>query len=110
MSRSSRIIEGPLSKWTNVVNGWQYRWFVLDQSSGLLSYYTVSVYNRINLGINLGIDISAYKIVLEIVLFYICTSVVYLAVKFSNFANLSFNRQVLLAFYTKGVLLGVYNI
>ena len=102
MSRSSRIIEGPLSKWTNVVNGWQYRWFVLDQSSGLLSYYTVSVYNRINL----GIDISAYKIVL----FYIRTSVVYLAVKFSNFANLSFNRQVLLAFYTKGVLLGVYNI
>lgn len=39
---SKRIMEGPLSKWTNVVNGWQYRWFVLDQGSGLLSYYTVS--------------------------------------------------------------------
>ncbi|XP_065905704.1 oxysterol-binding protein-related protein 9-like [Dysidea avara] len=40
MSRSTRVIEGPLSKWTNMVNGWQYRWFVLDQTSGLLSYYT----------------------------------------------------------------------
>ena len=36
------VMEGPLSKWTNVVNGWQYRWFVLDQGAGLLSYYTVS--------------------------------------------------------------------
>lgn len=36
-----RVMEGPLSKWTNVVHGWQYRWFVLDQASGLLSYYTV---------------------------------------------------------------------
>lgn len=33
-------MEGPLSKWTNYVNGWQYRWFVLDQNSGLISYYT----------------------------------------------------------------------
>ena len=40
---SKRFLEGPLSKWTNVVNGWQYRWFVLDQSVGLLSYYTVSL-------------------------------------------------------------------
>ena len=39
---SKRFMEGPLSKWTNVVNGWQYRWFVLDQTAGLLSYYTVS--------------------------------------------------------------------
>ncbi|RTG90950.1 oxysterol-binding protein-related protein 9/10/11, partial [Schistosoma bovis] len=35
-------MEGPLSKWTNLVNGWQYRWFVLDISLGVLSYYTVS--------------------------------------------------------------------
>ncbi|XP_013405003.1 oxysterol-binding protein-related protein 9 isoform X2 [Lingula anatina] len=33
-------IEGPLSKWTNVMKGWQYRWFVLDENTGLLSYYT----------------------------------------------------------------------
>ncbi|XP_072173364.1 oxysterol-binding protein-related protein 9-like [Diadema setosum] len=33
-------LEGPLSKWTNVMKGWQYRWFVLDQQTGLLSYYT----------------------------------------------------------------------
>ncbi|XP_075920180.1 oxysterol-binding protein-related protein 9 isoform X4 [Petromyzon marinus] len=34
------VMEGPLSKWTNVMQGWQYRWFVLDYSAGLLSYYT----------------------------------------------------------------------
>ena len=32
-------IQGPLSKWTNVVKGWQYRWFVLDKTNGCLSYY-----------------------------------------------------------------------
>ncbi|ELU12462.1 hypothetical protein CAPTEDRAFT_196472, partial [Capitella teleta] len=36
-------MEGPLSKWTNVVKGWQYRWFVLDENAGLLSYYTGAV-------------------------------------------------------------------
>ena len=41
-SHHQRVMEGPLSKWTNVMHGWQYRWFVLDQASGLLSYYTVS--------------------------------------------------------------------
>ena len=35
-------MEGPLSKWTNVMKGWQYRWFVLDSNSGILSYFTVS--------------------------------------------------------------------
>ncbi|XP_076440385.1 oxysterol-binding protein-related protein 9-like isoform X2 [Babylonia areolata] len=34
------VTEGPLSKWTNVMKGWQYRWFVLDSISGILSYYT----------------------------------------------------------------------
>jgi len=29
-----------LSKWTNVMKGWQYRWFVLDDTAGLFSYYT----------------------------------------------------------------------
>lgn len=38
----SGVLEGPLSKWTNVMKGWQYRWFVLDEAAGLLSYYTVS--------------------------------------------------------------------
>ena len=38
-------MEGPLSKWTNVMKGWQYRWFVLDDNAGLLSYYTVSLIN-----------------------------------------------------------------
>ncbi|XP_034246965.1 oxysterol-binding protein-related protein 9 isoform X2 [Thrips palmi] len=34
------IMEGSLSKWTNVMKGWQFRWFVLDDNAGLLSYYT----------------------------------------------------------------------
>ena len=35
------LTEGPLSKWTNKLSGWQYRWFVLDSKSGHMSYYTV---------------------------------------------------------------------
>ncbi|XP_063225170.1 oxysterol-binding protein-related protein 9 isoform X2 [Bacillus rossius redtenbacheri] len=34
------IMEGTLSKWTNVMKGWQYRYFVLDDNAGLMSYYT----------------------------------------------------------------------
>ena len=41
---TTSTMEGSLSKWTNVVNGWQYRWFVLDDNAGLLSYYTVSTF------------------------------------------------------------------
>lgn len=33
-------MQGSLSKWTNVMKGWQYRWFVLDDNAGLFSYYT----------------------------------------------------------------------
>ena len=36
-------MEGALTKWTNLVKGWQHRWFVLDDEMGLLSYYTVSL-------------------------------------------------------------------
>ncbi|EPB79292.1 hypothetical protein ANCCEY_01585 [Ancylostoma ceylanicum] len=31
-------MEGPLSKWTNMVHGWQYRWFRLEEDA--LLYYT----------------------------------------------------------------------
>ncbi|KAM7449976.1 hypothetical protein ABFA07_002343 [Porites harrisoni] len=31
--------EGQLSKWTNLMKGWQFRWFTLDPHSGLLEYY-----------------------------------------------------------------------
>ena len=34
--------EGQLSKWTNLMKGWQYRWFTLDPDSGMLGYYVVS--------------------------------------------------------------------
>lgn len=44
-------MEGSLSKWTNVMKGWQYRWFVLDDNAGLLSYYTVIIFLFITLSI-----------------------------------------------------------
>ena len=34
-------MEGQLSKWTNLMKGWQYRWFVLNSDSGHLEYYVV---------------------------------------------------------------------
>ena len=34
-----RRFEGQLNKFTNVVKGWQYRWFVLDPAAGTLEYY-----------------------------------------------------------------------
>jgi hypothetical protein len=40
MPLGNACFEGPLNKWTNLIQGWQFRWFVLDQQSGLLSYYT----------------------------------------------------------------------
>ncbi|XP_037933417.1 oxysterol-binding protein-related protein 11 isoform X2 [Teleopsis dalmanni] len=32
-------LNGQLSKYTNVVKGWQYRWFTVDPKTGTLSYY-----------------------------------------------------------------------
>ncbi|XP_017060604.1 oxysterol-binding protein-related protein 10-like [Drosophila ficusphila] len=40
-SGATGTLEGTLSKWTNVMKGWQYRFFALDENAGLLSYYTV---------------------------------------------------------------------
>ncbi|EDW74336.2 uncharacterized protein Dwil_GK21856, isoform A [Drosophila willistoni] len=40
VSSGAGTLEGTLSKWTNVMKGWQYRFFVLDENAGLLSYYT----------------------------------------------------------------------
>ncbi len=34
-----RPFEGQLNKFTNVMKGWQYRWFVLDPENGHLEYY-----------------------------------------------------------------------
>ena len=33
--------EGQISKFTNVVKGWQFRWYVLDTSTMVLEYYLV---------------------------------------------------------------------
>ena len=37
-------MEGQLSKWTNLMKGWQYRWFLLNAESGVLEYYVVLNY------------------------------------------------------------------
>lgn len=39
----SQVQEGQLYKYTNVVKGWQHRWFILDPREGTLSYFLVSV-------------------------------------------------------------------
>lgn len=44
-------MEGPLSKWTNVIEGWQYRWFVLDETAGILTYYTVKKFRFFLFGV-----------------------------------------------------------
>ncbi len=36
---SMKVYEGQLNKFTNVVKGWQYRWFVLTPETGQLDYY-----------------------------------------------------------------------
>lgn len=37
----SDTTEGLLYKYTNVVKGWQYRWFLLTCSRGTLEYFMV---------------------------------------------------------------------
>ena len=37
--------EGQLNKFTNVVKGWQFRWFVLDPESGTLQYFLMDEKN-----------------------------------------------------------------
>ena len=37
--------EGQLSKFTNVVKGWQYRWFVLEPEAGRLEYHLLEERN-----------------------------------------------------------------
>jgi hypothetical protein len=46
------LFEGPLSKWTNVIQGWQYRFFVLDPTQGMLIYYTVRLTRKSRDSIN----------------------------------------------------------
>lgn len=38
-----RLFEGQLYKYTNVVKGWQYRWFVINPTRGTLEYYMVCI-------------------------------------------------------------------
>lgn len=60
-------MEGSLSKWTNVVNGWQYRWFVLDDNAGLLSYYTVRISKYCNLYLTFICSLIGYTLLFLII-------------------------------------------
>ncbi|XP_041783790.1 oxysterol-binding protein-related protein 11 [Anopheles merus] len=39
LSMNRQQLSGQLYKYTNVMKGWQYRWFSVDAQGGLLSYY-----------------------------------------------------------------------
>ncbi|XP_053683769.1 oxysterol-binding protein-related protein 11 [Sabethes cyaneus] len=39
LNMNRQQLNGQLYKYTNVMKGWQYRWFVVDAQAGLLSYY-----------------------------------------------------------------------
>ena len=39
-------IQGQLSKYTNVVKGWQYRWFVLTPERVMLEYFEREEYKN----------------------------------------------------------------
>lgn len=39
MEMTSEMFEGQLYKYTNVMKGWQFRWFILDPKKGILNYY-----------------------------------------------------------------------
>ncbi|CAF4787829.1 unnamed protein product [Pieris macdunnoughi] len=54
------MMEGSLSKWTNVMKGWQYRWFVLDENAGLLSYYTMLFILHEKVMANSNFDLDRY--------------------------------------------------
>lgn len=41
MTALRQVSEGQLLKYTNMVKGWQTRWFVLDPHSGTLDYFMV---------------------------------------------------------------------
>ena len=38
-------MEGQLYKYTNVMKGWQYRWFMMDPNKGTLEYFMVRIWN-----------------------------------------------------------------
>ncbi|XP_055373480.1 oxysterol-binding protein-related protein 11 [Condylostylus longicornis] len=39
LNQNRHHLSGTLCKYTNVVKGWQYRWFTVDAQAGTLSYY-----------------------------------------------------------------------
>uniref|UniRef100_A0A0K8TSN8 Putative oxysterol-binding protein-related protein 11 n=1 Tax=Tabanus bromius TaxID=304241 RepID=A0A0K8TSN8_TABBR len=39
LNQNRHQLSGQLCKYTNVVKGWQYRWFTVDAQAGTLSYY-----------------------------------------------------------------------
>ena len=58
-------MEGQLNKFTNLVKGWQFRWFVLDPEKGTLSYYLVCMYLEFNTSIKSLLVLFNRKIFLK---------------------------------------------
>jgi len=54
ITKKGQIMEGQLSKFTNLMKGWQYRWFVLDAEGGTLSYYLDKEKTRIRGNVSLA--------------------------------------------------------
>jgi len=55
-------MEGYLHKWTNYLNGWQMRWFILND--GVLSYYN-SKEESLNCGCKMSFKINATEILIN---------------------------------------------
>ena len=56
--------EGQLSKFTNVVKGWQYRWFVLEPEAGRLEYHLLEDRSVWKMNDNIGKHLSINLILL----------------------------------------------
>ena len=55
--------QGQLVKFTNVVKGWQTRWFVLNPEHGTLHYFLVSICSYL-FNSCLGTDLHTYYLLL----------------------------------------------
>ena len=70
LNSSMQTFEGQLNKFTNVVKGWQYRWFVLSGETGNLDYYLMDEGNHF------CYSSDVFLLIVRICNFYICIKAV----------------------------------
>ena len=70
LNSSMQTFEGQLNKFTNVVKGWQYRWFVLSGETGNLDYYLMDEGNHF------CYSSDVFRLIVRICNFYICIKAV----------------------------------